>query len=248
MPNLSMFLLLFLGLFGGQIAHPKHEAPDYNIRFEMSLAKSTYFVAEPIDYNSNIYVEEDKPLKAYFDIATNLAIYYRRVGKEFVDYSTHSQEALKANCLFIRPMEIKPHQKFELQGTLLYNSIKNEHLLSKPGQYEIKMTFTLQTMEGKYLHYESNTERITVLAPPSNESFALEALTDPLLARLISGDLADEEDLKIAADKLESFLDKYASSFYTPLVEKQLIFVRPVYETKMPSKLNNIYKRIKDNE
>jgi hypothetical protein len=239
--------------FGSQLG-TSQETVEYGepTRFELSAEKTTYWIAEPVNLSLKLFNDQSKPIKGYFNIGLvgRGKVYYRKVGGEFTRYYPHWLHIFVSGYGIELPIVISGHGKEEAAARLFYNSVRKEFVLAGPGEYEFKATFYFTPRQGKEREYESNIVRVKVVEPPEEERAALAALSDPVLASFVEGDLqldvVEDAEVEAGAEKAARFLEKYSGSIYAPLVEEQLREVLTRGKATIPGRLTPKLKAIKD--
>jgi len=218
-------------------------------RLELSVEQATYYVAEPVRLIVALQNDQDKPVKGDFYLPLefkHLSMYYRKVGGQFIRYLPWWLELAHTADLITFPIEIAAHEKRDTAERLFYNTKLKQLVLAEPGEYEFKATFNL----GNDRVIESNIVRVKVVEPPEEERAALAALSDPVLASFVEGDLqldvVEDAEVEAGAEKAARFLKKYSGSIYAPLVEEQLREVLTRGKATIPGRLTPKLKAIKD--
>jgi hypothetical protein len=217
-------------------------------RLELSVEQATYYVAEPVRLIVALHNDLETPVKGDFYLGlrfNQLWVYYRKVGGQFVRYFPRWLQ-LDTACVFAIPIEIPAYGKEESTPRLFYDTYSKQLVLAEPGEYEFKATFNL----GNDRVIESNIVRVKVVEPPEEERAALVALSDPVLASFVEGDLqldvVEDAEVEAGAEKAARFLEKYSGSIYAPLVEEQLREVLTRGKATIPGRLTPKLKAIKD--
>lgn len=224
-------VMILLSLF---LPMPQQETPtqvmedDRPTRFEISLDKTVYFVGEPVEITMTLYNDGEQTIQGRYylglgNIATE--VYYRKAGEEMIRfYSGWMRAEHRSHGVMVVPIKIEPQGKWEVTNRVWYNTSIEQFVLADPGEYEFQATFSVK----QPLH-KSNIVRVKVVEPPDGERAALAALSDPVLAQFVEGDLQLQlvEPVKVeaGAEKAAAFLAKYSRSIYAPAVEDQLKWV-----------------------
>jgi hypothetical protein len=245
----KIIVVLLSLILGGQQSLPQ-ETVEYGepTRFELSVERIIYYVAEPVELTVTLYNDQDRPIKGYFSVVVgkDLSVYYRKVGEEFIRYFPSWLQPILMVDAFSVPDVIPAHGKDEGTSRLFYNSYYKRFVLAEPGEYEFKATLEL----GNDRVIESNIVRVKVVEPPEEERAALAALSDPVLASFVEGDLqldvVEDAEVEAGAEKAARFLEKYSGSIYAPLVEEQLREVLTRGKATIPGRLTPKLKAIKD--
>ena len=240
--NIFFVFLAFFVFFWQQ---DKQQTNQYNIYVETYPDKLSYYVGETVNLRTTVYFNEDRLIKVYFSEFRDIAMLYRKIDGKFMEYSSENLLVMRSRCSVVFPIEFTPNEKKDFSGSYFFNTSRNQFVLNEPGKHEIKFIFKFTDLEGNSLFYKSNAVQVTVVNPSEEEQLVLSQLRDPLLAKLIEGDLTEVDDLNQITEKLEIFLAKNPNSLYMPEVKRRLRFNFQVYENKLNPKLKSIYTQIK---
>jgi hypothetical protein len=239
---LSLFLCL--GCCASAVAQTKAVKSNHPTSLNISLKKTTYLPAEPVEMIVALRNNRERPIKGDFYVDSRVKVFYRKVGGEFTRYFPRwMQLTNRKDGISLSPqLEIAARGQQEGNRALIYDTSNKRYVLDAPGEYEIKATFDLG--EG----YESNIIRLTVVEPPAEERPALAALRDGTLASFIEGDLrsdlVEDEEIEAGAEKAADFLLNYPASHYAPLVKEMLLDI--LKDAESGGKLTTKMKLIRD--
>jgi hypothetical protein len=253
---LTMYFSGWQGISLGRTQDPSQETQnisqsiiDYGrpSRFELSVEKTSYYVAEPVKVTMALFNDLEKPIAingSDFSLQYGLVLYHRKVGRDFVRYYPRWLARYRSFCSISAPIEISPQEKAEYTERLFYNTSINHLVLPEPGEYEFKAVFGLKSGE-EWLSFE-DTVRIVVTMPPKEELSTLACIKDPILASFIEGDLqidiVDYSEVEIGAEKAVAFLKRYPKSIYAPTVKDQ--FIKVTTDVVLTPKLNTLRQSV----
>jgi hypothetical protein len=240
----SIFLLLF-SIFLVQ-SPEQYQQQSQLTGLNLSVKKLNYYVAEPVYVTASLSNNQDKSVKANFD---RLVVYYRKSDDDFISYFRERNVFIGINF-----MELEAHGSVERSECLLYDPRSNQFVLNDSGTYEIKATLTVEFPDGRQEVYESDVTKINVLDPPNNEK---SALMDLKTHQIPMGLFLNGLDLRVEYKNLDDMIEKAAifvrthrTSFYAPLVTRQLKLtlteINQQNNGNLSPKLGNIYNMVKN--
>ena len=193
------------------------------LKLELSAARASYFVGEPLDLTFTLANLSQNPLRGSLCMGPELynpEVWYRKAGQpKFLLFVGNFPAAADRYC---HPEDLTPQGRKSVDERLLYATNPAGLLLREPGTYEFQARFKLNDAEGTTL--ESNVVSVGVRQAPESEGEALAVWSDPEMLDFLQGNegYVSEGKLKAGMGKAVGFLRGHGGSIYAAAARKGL--------------------------
>lgn len=214
----AMTVLLGWGV-GRLQSQPQPKAP---LELSLSVGKESFLVGEPVLIQQQLINQSDKELTIDLTASPNRFQTQIAAGDgPFQPYTSLSAKVLRFIRISSVIITLKPGEKREDKGFVLFNAATNDYAFPAAGSYRLKIDF-FYDREDKSKKVASNVLEIKVVAPEREvDQMALKFIIDNQLKPFLNPSEAtfavfEQEDVNKILLQLKELSKQFPESAYAP--------------------------------